>query len=147
MYLPEINVSVKIKDAEGATRHRIRSSRDLHALALEIFDADKIQWTEEVIILSLSAANDVLGYYKVSAGGTASAIVDIKVIATVALQTLAQKIVLMHNHPSGNLTPSTSDDLTTEKLAKGIALLEIKLLDHLIVTPTGYYSYIDEGKL
>jgi len=102
---------------------------------------------EEFWILTLNRANRVTGRCLVSRGGTAATVVDAKIVFRQALDRQAQAIVLLHNHPSGNLRPSAEDNRLTEKLKSAATLLDITVLDHIIITPGGYYSYHDEGKL
>ena len=71
-------------------------------------------------------------------------LVDIKIIAKYALDNLANAIVIAHNHPSGNLKPSASDDQLTSQVKSALALLEINLVDHLIIAEDKYFSYADE---
>ena len=147
MYVPEIEISVTYKSSPDAVKTKLTSSADAYALSLDIFSGGLIQWCEEFIMLSLNPVGEVIGFYKVSRGGMTSTVADLRVIATVALQTMATSVIVMHNHPSGALNPSQADDTVTEKLRKGLALLDVKLKDHLIITPAGYYSYADEGKI
>ena len=98
-------------------------------------------------MLLLNRANKVLGYVLLSLGGTAGTVVDPKVIFQAALKTNAHGIILCHNHPSGNLTPSSQDISLTKQLRDAGKFLEIALLDHLILTTEGYYSFADEGQV
>ncbi|MCM1518607.1 MAG: DNA repair protein RadC [Pseudoflavonifractor sp.] len=102
---------------------------------------------EEFWIVLLSRANRVIKRRRISVGGTASTVVDVKIIMKEALDSLAAAIAVVHNHPSGNLRPSTDDDRLTMKIRDAAALLDIKLLDHLIIGQGGYYSYHDEGRI
>lgn len=102
---------------------------------------------EEFNILLLNRANHVLGWFNVSVGGTSGTLIDPKLIFSVALKCNACGIILCHNHPSGNLTPSESDLNLTKKLNSGGKLLEINILDHLILTTDSFYSFADEGML
>ena len=109
--------------------------------------SNKIQYVEEVYLMLLNRANKVLGFTKISYGGTTGSIVDIKVIFQVALKSNAHSIILCHNHPSGSLKPSSSDIQLTNKVKQAGILMDIPLLDHLIITNEGYYSFGDEGIL
>lgn len=102
---------------------------------------------EEFWVLHLSRSNRVIAREFVSRGGTAATVVDIKLILKSALNKLSSAIILVHNHPSGNLRPSAQDDSITRRIKEGAALLDIKVLDHIIISPAGYYSYNDEGRL
>ncbi|RYD72925.1 MAG: DNA repair protein RadC [Sphingobacteriales bacterium] len=100
---------------------------------------------EEFWILLLNRSNKIIGKHLISKGGQAGTIADPKIIFKVALENNAANIVLAHNHPSGNLKPSDSDNkLTRDMVASGI-MLSLFVVDHLIFTDNGYYSYKDEG--
>jgi len=142
--LPEIKVSVTI-DGKGTAQHKISNSQDAYALAKHIFNQDTISWTEEMVMLCLSRSQHVIGYFKVASGGMAGVIVDPKVIFTIALKSCAHSFILMHNHPSGNTQPSTEDEKVTDKVKNAGKLLDIKLLDHIIVTTDSFYSFADNG--
>lgn len=102
---------------------------------------------EEFWIVLLSRANRVIRRKRVSVGGTAATVVDVKIIMKEAIDSLASGIVLAHNHPSGNLRPSADDDRLTMKIRDACAMLDIRLLDHIIIGGDSYYSYHDEGRL
>lgn len=148
MKLPEIEISIKFKGTKKTELKTIKSSNDIHQILKLLFNENTIEWTEEVVLICLSRANKVLGYYKVSSGGVSGATVDPKVVFTVALNCAGTcNLILAHNHPSGNLSPSDADDAITKKLQAAADLLDMKVLDHIILTSEGYYSYCDEGKL
>ena len=102
---------------------------------------------EEFWIITLNRAKRITGKFQISQGGTAGTAVDIKILLKTALQQLADCVIAVHNHPSGNLTPSRQDDVITENIRKGCSAIGIPLLDHVIVSRTGYFSYLDNGKL
>jgi DNA repair protein RadC len=102
---------------------------------------------EEMWVLFLSRNNQVIKLEKVSEGGFSGTVVDPKRIFHLALQHKASQLILAHNHPSGNLTPSAEDIRVTEKLIQAGRVLELQVLDHLIVTESSYYSFADEGKM
>jgi DNA repair protein RadC len=98
-------------------------------------------------VILLNRANKVLGICEVSTGGVAGTVADPKVIFAAALKALASSIILSHNHPSGNLAPSQADIELTHKLKAAGRFLELPILDHIIMTSEGYYSFADEGVL
>ncbi|MDO5510500.1 MAG: DNA repair protein RadC [Weeksellaceae bacterium] len=102
---------------------------------------------EEFWAIYLNQANKVLLKEKISQGGISQTVVDQRRILRKALEKSATAIIIAHNHPSGNLTPSPMDIQITEKIKQSAELMDIKLLDHLIITQTAYYSFADEGKL
>ena len=102
---------------------------------------------EEFWILMLNRANRVIGKVSISSGGVSGTVVDAKIVFRKALDARASAIILCHNHPSGNLQPSQADIDLTKKLKQAGKLIDISVLDHLIISELGYYSFIDEGSL
>lgn len=102
---------------------------------------------EEFWMLMLNRANRVMSKWLISQGGMASTVVDVRLLFKKAIDQQASSIVLVHNHPSGTLRPSPEDDKLTRRIKEGAALLDIRVLDHVIVTSAGYYSYFDESRL
>lgn len=140
----EIQVSYK---PESSIDFKIESSRETFGLVLNKWEADLIEMQEEVKVLLLNRNNKVLGIYSLAKGGITACVVDVRIILAVALKALATGIILIHNHPSGNLTPSKDDRKITEQLNASCKLLGISLLDHLIITKNDYFSFADEGIL
>ena len=95
----------------------------------------------------LSRANRVLSFECISRGGTVATYVETKLIIKHAVEALACGMILVHNHPSGQLSPSGQDDALTRKIKAAAELLDIKVLDHLIIGTDGFYSYADNGRL
>jgi DNA repair protein RadC len=85
--------------------------------------------------------------YNVSSGGVTGAVADPKLIFTAALRVNAVSIILSHNHPSGSLKPSRADEELTQKIKGAGNFLDIKVLDHVILTSESYFSFADEGLL
>lgn len=102
---------------------------------------------EEFWVLLLNNANTLKYKWQLSIGGITATLVDVRLIFKKALEIGATSMILCHNHPSGNLTPSQSDILLTKKVIKGAHLLDVKILDHVIVTEKSFYSFADEGDL
>ena len=98
-------------------------------------------------MLLLNRANRLLKKKRISEGGVSGTVADPKIIYKLALEELASGIIVVHNHPSGNLTASQSDITLTKKLKEAGKVLEIQLLDHLIVANQKYYSFADDGIL
>jgi DNA repair protein RadC len=144
MQVAEIRVSYSNTNVE---RIKVANSQILYNLILWQWDLDLIEFQEEVKIVLLNRANIVLGIYEMSKGGTSGTIVDIKIILGIALKCNASSIVITHNHPSGSLEPSCSDKETTKKLKEACKILDLNLLDHLIITSEGYYSFSDNNIL
>lgn len=102
---------------------------------------------EEVWLLVLDHRNRVKDQVCLSRGGIAATVVDIRLLFHAAIERLAAAIILVHNHPSGNLYPSIQDNNLTQRVSRSGELLDLKLIDHVIVTEEGYYSYSENGKL
>lgn len=102
--------------------------------------------TREVFaVLYLNHALKIVGFEVVSEGGITGTVADARVILRKAIEKSAVKIVLCHNHPSGNLKPSQADQLLTDKIKQAAELVDIKVLDHIIVSDEGFYSFAEEG--
>lgn len=128
-------------------RTKIKDSKQSYASLLEIWNADLIELQEQFFVLFLNHANEIIGFKCLFIGGMSSTIVDVKLIYSMALKCCASGIIVAHNHPSGGLIPSRQDINITNKLKEAGRLLDISLLDHLIITKDGYYSFADEGSL
>jgi DNA repair protein RadC len=143
MQLPELRIRVERTEGDGST-YTMKTSATAHSFFRTIFNADTILWTEESAMIILNRANEVIGYSKISSGGTAATVVDAKVIFTKALLSGAHSIILAHNHPSGKLQASEEDIKITKQLVNAGRVLDIRVLDHLILTDKGYLSMADE---
>lgn len=102
---------------------------------------------EEFWVLFLRRSGSVIAAEPISSGGSAATYVEPKMIVKKALDNMAASVILAHNHPSGNLTPSAQDDALTRKIKSACSLMDINVLDHIIVTYAGHYSYADEGRM
>jgi len=102
---------------------------------------------EEFWALFLNRSNKIIEKFKISQGGIAETIVDGKLIYKEAITHLASYVVLCHNHPSGNHIPSPQDNAVTQHLKKGLEAIDVRLLDHIILTDGKYYSFADEGRI
>lgn len=132
------------KEADAAARTTITSSRDIYYLIRpHLQDLPH----EEFWVILLNRANVVMRSVSISRGGVAGTVADPKLIFKEALEQLASSIILVHNHPSGNRNPSAADIGLTRKLKEGGLLLDLPVLDHLIYTDHGYFSFADEGLL
>jgi DNA repair protein RadC len=142
--LSEIHVSYKpgLKSSKP-----INSSQDAFDILVELFPEETICLQEQFVVLYLNRANKVIGSYKLSKGGLTGTVADVRLILSVALKTLASGLILAHNHPSGNLKPSEADKQITSKIKQAAKLLDIELLDHIIISNEGYFSFIDDGIL
>ena len=132
------------KEADAPARATITCSRDIyHLVRPNLMDLPH----EEFWVILLNRANVVMRKVAVSQGGVAGTVADPKMIFKEALEQLASSIILVHNHPSGNRQPSAADLALTKKLRQAGEFLDLPVLDHLIYTDRGYYSFADEGVL
>lgn len=121
---------------------KITGSRQIYELMRPDLHDESV---EQVYLLLLNRTNGLIKKERVSQGGISASVVDPKVVFRFALEQGAHSLILIHNHPSGNLQPSESDKRLTQRLQKIGKELEILLLDHLIYTDQGYFSFADEG--
>lgn len=143
--LSEISINYK-PSTKVSELPKIISSKDAIKHFRDVW-SDRMQYVEETYALLLNRANKALGFSKISIGGTAGTVVDIKVIFQTALKSNASSIILCHNHPSGNLKPSEADIKITRSIKEAGKLMDIPLADHLIITDESYYSFADEGMI
>ena len=124
----------------------IKTSLDAYNELKDFFPTETIALQERFVTMYLNRANRVLGIYELSTGGITGTVADIRLILGVALKTASCSIVLCHNHPSGNLNPSTADKMLTQKIKEACSFLDISVMDHIILNPDGEYaSFADEG--
>jgi len=142
----EIDLIYKTK-VKSSQRPLITSSRCAYSLLKDCWDPGKIEFLEQFKVLLLNQSNRVLGIYESSSGGISGTIVDIRLLFAAALKASAVSIIISHNHPSGKTSPSEADKSITRKIKQAGELLDIKLLDHVIVSSENYYSFADEGAL
>ncbi len=140
---------IQLKYQPQPLTETIHGAREIHKLLINrVFDADTIGYKESFKVLLLNQANKVIGYTTISDGGLTATVVDVRIVMQTALVTNATSIILAHNHPSGNIYPSSQDDSLTKRIKSACELMDIRLLDHIIVTPFDtFYSYCDEGRL
>jgi len=132
------------KETLSSNKPKISSPADVYELITpDLLDLEK----EEFWIILLNRANFVIKKKLVSSGGISGTTVDPRIIFKEAIENLASGIILIHNHPSGNLKPSQSDLQITEKLKEGGNFMDLPILDHIIFSNDGFYSFKDGGHL
>ncbi len=132
------------KEADTTKKPRITSSK----VAYQLMKADLMDLQhEEFWCLLLNRSNAVIKKHLISSGGVSGTVADPKLIFKAALEELASGVILVHNHPSGNLRPSQADKQLTKNMKEAGRALEISLLDHLIFAEDGYFSFADENLL
>ncbi|TDH17784.1 DNA repair protein [Segetibacter sp. 3557_3] len=142
----EVELVYKSK-VKASKRPQISSAKDAYNILLIGWDENKIELVEQFKVLFLNRANKVLGMFNVSSGGITGTVADPRIIMVAALKSNCCSLVLAHNHPSGSLKPSRQDEELTQKIKSAGQYLDIKVLDHLIITSDGYLSFAEEGLL
>jgi len=137
-YKPLISIQERIK---------ISNSQDAFKVILNNWNENTIELHEEFKVLLLNRSNEVLGVHTVSKGGITATVVDIRILFAVVLKSVSTSIILVHNHPSGNLKPSEADKRLYEKVKKASEYLDIQVLDNMIITIDDFYSFADRALL
>lgn len=144
--IPQVKLTY-CSDVSPSEKFKILQSSESADIFRDSFEDGEIEFQEYFKVMYLDRGHKVNGIHTLSIGGMEATITDIKIIFTGALLAKASAIIVCHNHPSGNLRPSPQDDNLTRRISDAGKILEIKLLDHIIITADGYYSYQDEGRL
>jgi DNA repair protein RadC len=140
----ELVYKSKVKASERPT---VQTSADAVNVFRFLWEEGKMDLVEQFKVLFLNRGNKVIGIYNVSTGGITGTIADPRLIFTAALKTNAVSLILCHNHPSGSLKPSKADEEITQKITGAGKFLDIKVLDHVILSSESYFSFADEGLL
>jgi DNA repair protein RadC len=139
-------VSAVYKSHQSIENIKVSSSQDVNDFIRNVYPVT-INIREAMMVLYLNNSNRTVGYSVASIGGITGTLVDIRLVLRDALLTQSTSLILVHNHPSGNLEPSQADLSLTDKVRKAALTMDIKLLDHLILTEDRFYSFSDFGKL
>ncbi|WP_316778610.1 JAB domain-containing protein [Pedobacter antarcticus] len=142
----EIQLSYR-PDVKPSQRPKVSSAKEVYHILKMSWDENLIELQEQFKIIFLNRANRILGIVEISRGGIYNTLVDPKLVFSSALKAGSSNIILVHNHPSGTLVPSPEDIKLTGKLVKCGLLLDIPILDHLIISAEGYYSFNNNGIL
>lgn len=140
----EINLSYRSKVKLSACP-KVQSSSEAYRLLYARWDKDKIELVEQFKVILLNRANRVIGELLLGTGSGSGVVVDVKLIIFTVIKSNASAFIISHNHPSGKLIPSEQDRRLTQKVKIAADSMDINLLDHIIVTNEGYYSFADEG--
>ena len=132
------------RESEAVKKEKISGSKDIAAIFQPLLGDNP---HEEFWILLLNRSNKVIDKKQISSGGVSGTVVDPKMLFRIAIQLLASSMVLCHNHPSGNIKPSEADIKLTKQLREAGKFLEIPILDHIIITDSGFFSFADEGMM
>jgi DNA repair protein RadC len=131
------------------SKPKVTGSGDAYKHVFKLFDLNTIALQEQFVVLYLNRANMILGAHQVFTGGLTGTVADVRIILGVALKSMACGMIISHNHPSGVVTPSAIDKELTQRIQQSAQLMDIKLLDHIIVSPSEgtYFSFADEAML
>lgn len=140
----ELVYKTKVKPSE---RPKVGTVKECYELLKELWNENTIEMQEEFKVMLLNRSNRVIGIYEASAGGLTGTVADPRLILAAAIKSLSVSIILSHNHPSGNLKPSRADEELTQKIKVAASYHDIRVIDHIIITSEGYYSFADEGLL
>jgi DNA repair protein RadC len=140
--LAALELGRRRKNSVSLRKEKITSSKEVYELFQPLLSDIP---HEEFWILLLNRSNCVIDKNRISQGGIAGTVIDTRIILRNALEKLASGLILCHNHPSGNPKPSEADISITHKLKDAAVMMDIKLLDHIIVADTNYFSFADEG--
>jgi len=136
-------ISLKFTKTEF-DRKKITNSKDAADMIKKFYSCD-INIYESFFILLLNRNSTTIGFAKISQGGVAGTVVDIKLIAKYAIDCLASAVILAHNHPSGNIRPSDNDIQLTKKAKEALKILDVCVHDHIILADDKFYSFAEEG--
>lgn len=125
----------------------INTLEDAYEMVLDVWDKELINLQEQLIAFFLNRANKLIGYRLISSGTMSTCLIDIKLLVSLALHNMSSSVIIAHNHPSRALKPSNPDIEFTKKIKQALALIDVQLLDHLIISEVGKLSMFDEGLL
>lgn len=145
LILQEIELTYKI--SEPVIANSLITPMAIYELLLSQWNKKTINLLEESKVIYLNRANQLLGICSHSKGGISGTYIDNRLIIATALKSVASGIILAHNHPSGKLKPSYQDEVLTKNLINCCKIFEIDMIDHIIVTAKGYFSFRENGKL
>lgn len=136
-------VEISYKPAKNPVK--ITGSHTANEIFQQIWDPQLLHVQEQFYVLFLNQANHVLCWRLIGTGTGKSCVVDNKLLATIVCKTLAHNVIIAHNHPSGNLKPSKADKQLTWNIQEMLRLFDVQVLDHLIISGNGYFSFADEN--
>ena len=146
MYAAERILKVEKVTNNSFEAIKVKSSGDTARFARQFY-GDDLEIFESFFLILLNRQHKTIGWVKISQGGVAGTVVDTIIIAKYAIDTLASAVILVHNHPSGNLQPSNADRQITRSAKEGLALFNVSVVDHVILTVDSHYSFADSGDL
>lgn len=151
----KISSLFKVSEIEISYKHKtpveerivVNKSATAYEILRNSWDMNKIELLEQFKILLLNNQNQCIGLAELGTGSIDQCMVDQRLLFALVLKTKSTRLILSHNHPSGNLNPSNADFNLTKRIQQGGIILGIDVADHLIVTPYKYYSFADHGMM
>jgi DNA repair protein RadC len=146
--VPEITLKKtgEVIEFEGLNK-RIQSSLDVDKMLRKMWNTDLMGVQEEAYVIFLNQANKPIGYYHHSTGAINLTVMDVEIVSAMAIKSLSKGVIIAHNHPSGEKKPSSADVSMTKNMKTALGLFNIDLVDHMIITKDGYFSFLDNGIL
>lgn len=145
-YKSKIDTYVLKKIKSDIVKCKLKTPEDAYKYSLDFFH-DDINIYESFFCIFLNRANNTIGYVKISQGGVTGTIVDPRLVFKYAVDSLSSAVILIHNHPSGDVEPSIEDRKITTKIQGALSNFDICLIDHIIISESGYYSFSDHGHI
>jgi len=127
--------------------NQIISHNDAYAMVISCWDKELINVQEQLMAFYLTRKNKLIGYRLICTGTSSNCLIDIKFIVSLALHTMATSVIIAHNHPSGELIPSSQDKHVTLHIREALELINVRLYDHIIISDRGFYSFTYEGEM
>ena len=144
--LDEVELVYRTSDS-NANNPQLSSPEEVSDYLRSIWNQDHIELQEEFYVLLFNNAMRVLGWSKISSGGRTATIVDVSYIVQLAVLSNASSVIVAHNHPSSQNSPSTADINLTKRIQSALQILSITLKDHIILSRQGYYSFLDHNRM
>lgn len=137
-----------LKAVKGNEQHAVKVLSSAQATEYaRHFYGDDMEIYESAFIILLNRANNTIGWAKISQGGIAGTVVDTRLVCKYAIDALAAGVIFVHNHPSGNLTPSMQDLQLSKRLKEALNILDVRLMDSIIISESGHHSMLDNGEI
>ena len=120
---------------------------DVYQMIKSLWDENSINLQEQFMAFYLNRNMNLIGYKLINTGSMIQCSVDVKLLVSIALHSMATAVIIAHNHPSGSIKPSQQDETVTKRIKDALLLIDVRLLDHFIITDCGYLSFQQEGLL
>lgn len=136
-----------IPKIDPTLRPIVKTAQDAYSHFINHWNMGHIYLMEELYVMLLNTKGAVMGIYPLTKGNEQSTLVNFKLISLLVVGSMARGVILAHNHPSGDLLPGLDDKNSTQKMKQILTLYDVKLIDHLIISPNGFFSFCEDGLL